>query len=125
MAKYKGSMTKKEAVRQALADLGPDAKPTQLQDHIKKKFSIDMTRGHIAVTKREIRNAAAGKKKTRGKAKKTPAQGWAARQVEAAPLARAEGATQRVGLDDVEAVKGLLDRLGASSLRRLIDLMAH
>jgi hypothetical protein len=31
MAKNKGGMTKKEAVRQAMDKLGPDAKPTQLQ----------------------------------------------------------------------------------------------
>jgi hypothetical protein len=114
MAKNKGGMTKKEAVRQAMAHLGPDAKPTQLRGYVKDTFGIDMTLGHVSVTKRDIRNEAAGKK-PRG-------QRSVARQVQPTPPTRA---SPGIGLDDIEAVKGLLERVGASSLRRLIDVIAR
>jgi hypothetical protein len=122
-------MTKKEAVRQPMDNLGPDAKPTQLRGYVKDYFGIDMTLGHVSVTKREIRNEAAGKK-TRSagtvRAKKTPAQRSAARQVEPAavapvrPSATPPGAC--IGLDDIEAVKGLVERRGG---RRGPHLLRH
>jgi hypothetical protein len=129
MAKSKGGMTKVEAVRQALAELGPDAKPTQIQGHVKQKFNIDMSRDHVSVTKRQILNKAAGKKKPgKAGAKKLPAQASAARQAGPAvpPQATAaKRASPSIGLDDIEAVKGLLERVGASALHKLIDVMAR
>jgi hypothetical protein len=121
MAKSKGGMTKVEAVRQALAELGPDAKPTQIQGHVKDKFGIEMSRDHVSVTKRQILKKAAGKKKT-------PAQASAARQAGPAvpPQATAaKRASPGIGLDDIEAVKGLLERVGANALHKLIDVMAR
>ncbi len=44
-------ITKIEAVRRALTALGPDAGPTAIQEYVKKQFDIDMTTGHISVTK--------------------------------------------------------------------------
>jgi hypothetical protein len=60
----KTSITKKEAVRQALAKLGNHAMPLQIRDFVKQQFSIDMTNDHISVCKGEIL-----KKAGKGKAK--------------------------------------------------------
>jgi hypothetical protein len=105
----KGGMTKREAVRRALADLGPDATPTQMQGHIREKFGIDMTPNHISTEKGNLR-------KHQGAAKPPP-QASAARTVELAKPA--------IGLADIEAVKDLMERMGADSLKKLIDVMAR
>jgi hypothetical protein len=122
MAKQQGGMTKVEAVRQALAELGPDAKPTQIQGHVKDKFGIEMSKDHISVTKRSLLKKAG---------KKPPTQRSAARQagkkqvltppVQPTPTPRGTS----IGLDDIEAVKGLLERVGAASLHKLIDVLAR
>ena len=131
MAKNKGVITKVEAVRQALAELGPGAKPTQIQGHVKDKFGIEMSKDHISVTKRSLLKKAAGTKKaTAGKAgaKKTPAQASAARQAGPAVPLQATALRRKspsIGLDDIEAVKGLLERVGAVSLHKLIDVMTR
>jgi hypothetical protein len=114
MAKNKGGMTKVEAVRQALAELGPDAKPKQLQGYVKDTFGIDMTLGHVSVTKRQILKKAAGKKPR--------AQRSVARKVQPTPVTQA---SPGIGLADIEAVKGLLERVGAVSLHKLIAVMAR
>jgi hypothetical protein len=45
------TITKTEAVRRALQQLGRDAKPTQMQGHIKERFGFDMTTDHISTCK--------------------------------------------------------------------------
>jgi hypothetical protein len=59
----KQGVTKLESVRQALASLGSDAQPLQIQDFIKSKFGIDMERQRISVNK-SILTKEAGQKKT-------------------------------------------------------------
>jgi hypothetical protein len=108
MAKKK-SLTKREAVRRAIADLGPDATPTQMQGHIKRKFGIKMTTDHISTEKGNLR-------KQQGAAKPPP-QASAARTVEPKKPA--------IALHDIKAVKDLVERVGADSLKKLIDLLAR
>ena len=43
-----GKITKNEAVRQALAALGNDAKPIAIQNHVKDHFGIEMTTKHTS-----------------------------------------------------------------------------
>jgi hypothetical protein len=68
-----GGMTKREAVRRALADLGEDAPPTQLQGHIREKFGIEMTTDHISTEKGAIRKEAAAKATAIKSVSRTPA----------------------------------------------------
>src|SRR5207247_2496650 len=49
-----GAITKMEAVRRALAELGNDAKLLPLQDWIKERLGIDMTTNHIADARSKI-----------------------------------------------------------------------
>src|SRR5436190_20377771 len=49
-----GKVNKMEAVRRALAELGPDAKPKQIQTYVKDEFKVDMTTDHISTYKRDI-----------------------------------------------------------------------
>jgi hypothetical protein len=119
--KGKGGIGKREAVRRALVDLGQDATPSQMQGHIRSKYGIEMTAAHISTEKGNIRRKAA--------APKQPAQTSAAHTVvpeKPAPepvAAKPEGAA--IGLGDIEAVKGLVGRVGAASLKKLIDVLAR
>jgi hypothetical protein len=118
MAK-KNALTKREAVRRALADLGPDATPTQMQGHIREKFGIEITTNHISTEKGNLRKKKGVSKRPGAK---PAAQVAAARTVGPEKLAAAPPA---IGMEDIEAVKGLLERVGATSLKKLIDVMAR
>jgi hypothetical protein len=123
-----GGMSKREAVRRALADLGPDTAPMRLQGHIRDKYGIEMTTDHISTEKGNLRKketAGAKPAATKPAAPQPAAQASAARTVEPMKPAASVQSRDAIGLADLEAVKGLLDRVGATSLRKLIDLMAR
>jgi hypothetical protein len=107
MAKKK-ALTKREAVRRAIADLGRDAMPLQLQGHIRSKFGIEMSPDHISVEKRKTLLKEAGEGKPAAAAKPAP-----------------QGNGEAIDLADIEAVKDLVERVGADSLKKLIDVLAR
>ena len=121
-------ITKMEAVRRAMAELGNDATPTPIQAHVKQKYGLDMTKEHVSVYKRDIlRKLGVGPKKARRK-KAGPKKAAAKR---AAPVQHAAASTSpprptggKAGgilLEDILAVKELVGRLGARPLHALID----
>jgi hypothetical protein len=119
-------ITKQEAVRRALNELGPEAKPTQMQGWIKEQFNIEMGKDHISTAKGDILRKAGKKRKSKGKRPAT--QKSAARKVEAAgssapkPISAPSAKGQNsIPLEDVLAVKDLVVRLGPGPLRTLID----
>lgn len=122
--KRKG-MTKQEAVRRTLDDLGRDAKPTQMKAHIKEHYGMDMTADHVSTSKGIIL------KKEAARASRPAAVPSAARTVEPAPrppekpTSRAGDGGLSIGFEDIEKVRDLLDRVGETGLRRLIDVMAR
>jgi hypothetical protein len=117
----KGGISKQEAVRRALAELGTDAKPTAIRGFVKDRFGIEMGTDHISTAKGEILRKA--------RAQGTPAQARPAVQpsaqqaVPASPPAPAKAAAGQaaIPLADILAVKGLVVRLGPGPLRALID----
>jgi hypothetical protein len=143
-----GGITKIEAVQRALSELGHNAQLGQMQAHIKERFGIEMSTDHIrtsrsvlfkrraahakaAATKAGVTNPAVAKPA----AAKSPAQPSAARkqgpkkptaqpQSQASLAHPVNGPAAGISLDDIESVKALLERVGAPSLRRLIDVMA-
>src|SRR5439155_11962574 len=74
-------MSKKEAVRRALAELGSDAKPSAMQPWIKQQFGIDMSTNHISASKGEIQSKSKKAGKAKPAAKKSAAPKAAAKQV--------------------------------------------
>jgi len=107
-----GPLSKTEAVRQALADLGAGAGRLALRDHVRAKFGIAMTPNHVSHCKSVLLKKAAGGRAAGSK------HGGAA----AAKVAGAEGG---VSLDDIRAVKALVDRLGADNVRGLAEVLAR
>ncbi len=114
---------KMEAMRQSLAELGDDAPPLALQAHMKERFGHEMTTKHIStyrgdILKKRREQKAAARKVTK---KPTAARQEPAPRQEAAPVAASNGhASVAVKLEDILAVRSLVDRVGARHLRTLI-----
>ena len=128
--KSPGGMSKKDAVRRALSDLGNEAKPMQIQGHIKQRYHIDMGLDHISTCKGEILREAGQAKPTAGKpasakpSSKQPSAPKLASGTGKAATAQ-DGGSPGISLKDIETVKDLVERVGATSLKKLIDVMAR
>jgi hypothetical protein len=109
-------VSKMDAVRQALRELGRKAKPLKIQAFIKDNFKIDMTPDHISNYKSTI---------LKGKGKKSGKQGRP--KATAATAAKPAGGNAKGGSglapEDVANVKTLVRRFGSDSLKKLIDVL--
>ena len=110
----KGGMTKKEAVRQALIALGKDAPRPELHQFIKDHYNLDVALDHISSCKGEIQREKSPKKSVAAK----PAA------AKSAPAATQHAKGHGISLEDIESVKGLVERVGADSLKKLIAMLA-
>jgi hypothetical protein len=113
----KGGITKIEAVKQALSKLGKDASRPDIQKFVKDNYGHQMTLDHISNCKGEIQK------------KKGHLKGAVTKHV-ATPKSEPKKPTTRpqahgISLTDIETVKNLVERVGANSLKKLIDVMAR
>jgi hypothetical protein len=121
--KAPGDISKKEAVRRALQHLGNEAKPMQIREHIQKRYHIEMGLDHISTTKSEILRES-GQAKSAAQQPATPKV--AIRKEASAKAATPQGdGVPGIRLTDIETVKDLVERVGATSLKKLIDVMAR
>ena len=111
--------SKMEAVRKALAELGKNAQPLDIQKHIKEKFGLDMTPAHISNYKTSIIGKRRGKKAAKASAANGEAKPMSAGPVKAASHKASAGIT----LHDIETVKGLVNRLSQHDLKSLIEVL--
>jgi len=124
-----GGMTKLDAVRQALAALGGDAKPLAIQAYLRDRLGMEVKTSLISVYKKDLAKKAG---------KKPAAQAAAARKrqakegtgdnkarVQPKPPAASGGKEAGIPLDDILYVKGLVGRLGPDQLHTLIDAFAR
>jgi len=118
-----GTLTKSEAVRRAMKALGMDAGRSEIRAYVHDKFGIDVNLDHISSLSSDIRRLAKNKKKPAKKEKLvTPApvvQDTPAK----APVKRVENTSAGLSLEDLHTVKGLIQRLGATQLKEVIDLL--
>jgi actin-like ATPase involved in cell morphogenesis len=68
MAAAKMSISKMDAVRMAIKQLGKDAMPMKIQEYIKARFGLEITTAHVSNYKTEILRAKKGKKAAAAKA---------------------------------------------------------
>jgi hypothetical protein len=132
-------ITKMDAVRRGLDELGPEAKPTALREFVKNRFGLDMTLGHVKnykgkiVRKARTEGKTVGKKpakrkpvpqksaaRTAGAKKKTPAKPQA-KPSPAPVVTGAGGKGKGIPLNDILYVKTLVGRFGKGQLHILVD----
>ena len=109
--KARGGINQMECVRQALATLGDDATPKQIDKFLRRRFKLQMNPKMISTYKGSIRKKRAGQSALMS----SPAA-WAP-----APVRRPGGADDTV--EEVRAVKDLGDRLGPDKVRALLDVL--
>ncbi len=102
------TITKMEGVRRALAEMGMDAAPKQIQEFLKSKFGIYMEPGMISNYKSSL---------------KSPGKTAINRNRKPGRPAAASSATGRITLDDIRAVKEVVDKIGADNVRQLADVL--
>ena len=117
-------ISKQEAVRRALAELGKNAKPSEIKPFVKERFGIEMSADHISTAKGTILKKAKTKKKTKAAVKREAAP-TAPAQATPRPRPETGQAGGGISLDDIRTVRELLDRVGADRLRALIELLAR
>jgi hypothetical protein len=118
-----GGVNKMEAVRQALHELGMDAKPAEIQTLIKDKFGVEMTLDHISNYKSHIRKAS-GKGKRRGRKPGPKPKGAAA--AAAAPKAAGHGRRRsHLSIQEADTLRRLLRDVEPGALKGMIDVLAR
>jgi hypothetical protein len=101
-----------------MQEVGADAKLADLQAVIRERFGITISTNHISTERGRIRKEA--QPKARPAAKKA-----APKRTVAAPAAPAVQEAGGFGLEDIQAARHLLGRLGAERLKGLIDVRAR
>lgn len=130
-----GGMSKKDAVEKGLQTLGISATPTQLQKHIRDHYKIEMYLKHISTAKAKILKAAAANEPASTKSTATATMPPAKQSADPKPASSTAGSKKAtapkggepagISLKDIETVKDLVERVGATSLKKLIDVMAR
>jgi hypothetical protein len=119
--KNEASITKQDAVRRAVATLGKSASAKDIQKHIKETFGHDMTVEHIYNAKSTVL-AKAKKKRAKKPAATEPAVEKPA--VQPAVPSQTRKVTGGISLEDIQAAKALVQKIGPEQLQRLIALLA-
>ncbi len=112
---------KTEAVRRALDELGWDAKPLEIQDHVKKYYGVEITTKVISVYKGKLAKEG-GRRGKRGRKPRAEAAASAPAAAMSAP--RPGGRDAPIDVQDLRALKDLHDRIGSGRLRELVELLA-
>lgn len=117
MARTKGDggPSMMEMVRTSLDELGWDAKPTALQEHIKAKYDKEISKIIISNYKSTM-----SKKKGSGSGKKRRGRPTGSTKAVAAPSSGGKG----IHLEDFATIHKLVSRLGARQVRELVDVLA-
>jgi hypothetical protein len=130
-------INKIEAVKRAMDQLGDDAPAVGIIAYVKKHFGMDMKKNHASANKSKILQARETKKPTAAPAKpvaaaappapKKPTKPVAQPQKQKAPAApmaaSASNGSNGINLDDIQAVKALVQRVGVDTLHKLLGLL--
>jgi hypothetical protein len=121
-----------EAMRQALTDLGTGVKNHELAEYAKSKFGVEFDLKYISQLKSAAKTKLGLKGKKGGKKRGRPVGSTSSKN--GAPPADSPPATPpgvspklRHNLHDIlvdmEAVRGIADRIGGDGVRRLLSLL--
>ena len=102
-SKREGKVTQKSMVEAALGEKGWGASPLELQSSIRDKFGVEMPTNYISNYKSQLKSGGA-KAGAKAGAKRGPK-----------PKAGVQFA-------DLEAVQGMVNRLGADQVKKLVEV---
>jgi hypothetical protein len=110
-----------------MAELGKDASRGDIQSFVRERFGHEMTLDHISNCKGELAKKAGGKKPPKKKkAKAPPATTTLAPATAPKPAAAKQaGNSETVLLDDVLALKAIIERMGPQRLRTLTEVLSR
>lgn len=106
-------ISKLDAVRQAISSLGDDAKPLQIRNFVKSKFGFELNKQLTSNYKAIVIKQVAGQSSVIRKPEPI---------VTAKALATVAGGN--ISLEDIRAVKAVIDQVGAEKVRQLADVLA-
>ncbi|HKI35084.1 MAG TPA: hypothetical protein VKA46_24720 [Gemmataceae bacterium] len=117
-----GRINKLQCVRDALHELGNDAQPRAIQDFLKHRFDLDMNTKFIGTYKGTILRGKSGQSGIM----RTPAA-TAPAEVPVPPKASPQvgGTNGGISVDDIRAIKALVDRLGADGVRQVAEVLSE
>jgi hypothetical protein len=113
-------ISKIDGVKQALASLGANAKPLAIKDYLKTKLGIEISADVASNYKKTL-----AKRAKKGRRKSSAKAAAPAPKKVATPTAPKGTAPTGIALKDIETLKDLVGRVGAPSLRTLIDLLSR
>lgn len=118
-ATTENSMTKMEAVRRALSDLGKGAMPKQLQPYIREKLGVEMSVDHVSTYKSQILR----KEGKKGRPAKVSVNG-AAPPAPAVPAVKAAPKPAATSLSEhVAMLKQVAGAIGKEEAKKILDLL--
>jgi hypothetical protein len=103
-----GEINKMEGMRRAVDSLGYDRTPTEYQDFLKSEFNIDMDRSMISNYKSGLKTASRSAK---------------IRKPGRPAVADVTPASDGITLDDIRAVKQVVEKVGADKVRKLAEVL--
>lgn len=104
---------KAQLVRDAVAALGPKAKPKEIQKHVQEASGVVMSTGMISSYKSNMKKAKKGKGRKPGRPAKAATESTGGGGAKAASSIA----------DDVVLIRKLIGRLGAKQLSDLVDVL--
>jgi len=117
-------VNKLQCVREAIAELGNDAQPKDIQDFLKRRFNLDMNTKFISTYKGTILRSAA---RESGVIREPAAAVPPAESVAVPPRESVAVAARNGGLsvEDIRVIKELVDRIGAGPLKELAEVLSE
>ncbi len=118
-------MSKTDAIRAAMAE-GIES-PGDGVDFIRRRFGIEMSKGHFSATKSKLKSAEAVGATKGGARKSTPTQNAPKAAMKPQPVERHQPERLSGGegglLSAMETMKPLVERMGKDQVKRIVDIL--
>lgn len=116
-----GRINKMDCVRQALAELGDNAQPKDIQDFLLRKFDLDMNSKMVSTYKGTILKNPARKS---GIIRRPAARVSSPAPAPPKASPKVGGTNGGISVEDIRALKELPGRIGADNVRELAEVLS-
>jgi hypothetical protein len=120
-------VSKMDAIRRAVRELGPAATGDKIQAFAKERFGLDLSRKYITDSRSKIRTRAKRKKSKPAAPRPAAAREATVRTqvlpAPARPAAKPDKGQGTVLIADLVSLQSLVQRVGSARLRALLDVL--